>query len=133
MLVSNYKGTLAQKTTYAKSIGFHSRYEASYIIIKHDLGATLDIPLSAISFGDICFAAVPYEMFDTNGMQIKSASQFKSTFVCSCANGRFGYIPSELSFKNGGYEVYSCRFVSGTGEALANEYISLIEKLINKK
>ena len=133
MLVSNYKGTLAEKTTYAKSIGFHSRYEAGSIITKHDLGATLDMPLSAISFGDICFVAAPYEMFDTNGMEIKAASQFKSTFVCTCANGRFGYIPSELSFKNGGYEVYSCRFVSGTGEALANEYISLIDKLFNKK
>ncbi len=129
MLVSNYDGTLAEKTEYAKSIGFHSRYEASAIITKHNLGESLDMELFALSFGDISFVAVPYEMFDTNGMQVKDASKFKSTFVCTSANGRYGYIASELGFKNGGYEVYSCKFVSGTGEKLANEYIKLLEKL----
>ena len=129
MLVSNYNGTLAEKTEYAKSIGFHSRYEASAIITKHNLGETMDMPISAISFGDISFSAVPYEMFDTNGMDVKNASKFKSTFICTSANGRFGYIASDLGFQNGGYEVYSCKFVRGTGEALANEYIKLLEKL----
>lgn len=129
MLVSNYNGTLAEKTEYAKSIGFHSRYEAGAIITKHNLGESLDMELFALSFGDISFVAVPYEMFDTNGMQVKDASKFKSTFVCTSANGRYGYIASELGFKNGGYEVYSCKFVNGTGEELANEYIKLLAKL----
>ena len=129
MQVSNYNGTLAEKTEYAKSIGFHSRYEASAIITKHNLGETVDMPISAFSFGDISFVAAPYEMFDTNGMEIKNASKFKSTFICTSANGRFGYIASDLGFQNGGYEVYSCKFVRGTGEALANEYIKLLEKL----
>ena len=133
MLVSNYDGTFAEKTTYAKSIGFHSRYEAGSIITKHNLGESQDMPISALSFGDISFCAVPYEMFDTNGMEVKNASKFKSTFICTSANGRFGYIASDLGFQNGGYEVYSCRFVRGTGEEIANEYISLLEKLYNQK
>ena len=133
MQVSNYNGTLAEKTEYAKSIGFHSRYEAGAIITKHNLGETVDMPISALSFGDISFVAAPYEMFDTNGMEIKDASKFKSTFVCTSSNGRHGYIASDLGFQNGGYEVYSCKYVRGTGEELANEYIKLLEKLYNKK
>ncbi len=133
MQVSNYNGTLAEKTEYAKSIGFHSRYESGALITKHNLGESMDIPISAISFGDISFCAVPYEMFDTNGMEVKNASQFKSNFICTSANGRFGYIASDLGFQNGGYEVYSCKFIRGTGEELANEYINLLEKLYNQK
>ena len=91
------------------------------------------INLSAISFGDISFVSAPYEMFDTNGMEIKQASPFKVTFVCAYTNGSEDYIPSALAFSHGQYEAYKCLFEEGTGEILANKLISMLQTLDKKK
>ncbi len=106
--------------------GFDGYYDTSFTIVRSELGATLDVPLNAISFGDIAFAAYPYEMFDTNGKEVRDASPFKTTFICTLSGGAFGYIPSQLGYSHGGYETYNCRFVGGTGEALAQESIRLL-------
>lgn len=103
---------------WARSIYLQGYPSGSYII-----------NLSAISFGDISFVSAPYEMFDTNGMEIKSASPFKVTFVCAYTNGSEGYIPSALAVPHGQYEVYASLFEAGTGEILANKLIDMLKKL----
>ena len=54
----------------------------------------LDVHLPSVSIGDVVFAFAPYEMFDTNGVQIKGG-------------------------QNGGYSVDSCWFLPGSGELFA--------------
>ena len=114
-----------------QKFGYNSKYHITSIIRKAGLPKTVDLPISAISFGDISFAAAPYEMFDTNGMYIKENSQFKTTFVCAYTNGHFGYIASELGYKNGGYEAYISRFEAGTGELVANKLVEMLNKQYN--
>ena len=121
------------KYELAKKLGFHSKYEAIAIVRKYGLGDTEALPLTAISFGDLAFATTPYEMFDTNGMQVKDGSPFKMTFMCTCTNGHFGYIPSNLGYENGGYEAYSSRFVCGTGELVADKLVEMLIKQYNNK
>jgi hypothetical protein len=99
--------------------------------LRGGTNGVLDIPLSAISIGDIGFVSAPYEMFDTNGIAVKSESPFKMTFVCAYTNGDYGYIPSSLAYSHGGYEVSSCCFVSGTGEELANKMVSMLKEIKN--
>ena len=72
-------------------------------------------------------------MFDTNGMYIKENSQFKTTFVCAYTNGHFGYIASELGYKNGGYEAYISRFEPGTGELVADKLVEMLNSQYNAK
>ncbi len=111
--------------------GFDGNYDASFVLVRSKLGETLDAPLNAISFGDIAFTGSPYEMFDTNGKEIRDGSPFKMTFVCSLSLGALGYIPSALGYSHGGYETYNCRFVSGTGEELAQESVRLLNECKN--
>ena len=111
-----------------KKYGFQSKYEASSIITRHNYGETETFSLSAISFGDLAFASTPYEMFDTNGMQVKEGSPFKMTFMCSCSNGSWSYIAADHAYENGGYEVYNCKFVRGTGEAVVDELLKMLNK-----
>ena len=94
-----------------------------------DNGGVDKLPISAISIGDVAFIAAPYEMFDKNGVDIKTASEFKMTFICGYANGRYGYIPTSEAFPHGEYEVRSCKYVQGTAEQIAQRHISLLEKL----
>ncbi len=98
-------------------------------VTKKNNGGTDKMPISAISIGDVAFIAAPYEMFDTNGMEIKEASEFDMTFICGYANGRYGYMPSSLAFPHGDYEVQQCKYVQGTGEQIANEHIALLKQL----
>ena len=108
--------------------GFNSPYHANAVVNKSNrTEANSTMPLSAVAIGDIGFAVAPYEMFDTNGQQIKSNSSYTMTFVCAYSNGSYGYIPSELSWPNGGYEVDTCKYAKGTGEMLANELVSMLE------
>ena len=108
--------------------GFDGNYDASFTVVRSELGETLDVPLNAISFGDLAFAAYPYEMFHVNGKEVRDASPFKTTFICTLSGGAFGYIPSALGYSHGGYETYNCRFVGGTGEQLAQESIRLLNE-----
>lgn len=108
--------------------GFDGYYDASFTVVRSELGETLDVPLNAVSFGDLAWAAYPYEMFDTNGKEVRDGSPFKTTFICTLSGGAFGYIPSQLGYSHGGYETYNCRFVGGTGEQLAQESIRLLNE-----
>lgn len=111
-----------------KALGFASSYEINAYIDREMLGETQDIPLGAISFGDIAFVSAPYEMFDTNGMEVKAGSPFGTTFVLSCAGGNYDYIPSNLAFPHGGYEVFRCRYVKGTAEQLVDGFHSMLQE-----
>ncbi len=102
---------------------------AKVTVTKKNNGGYDDMPISAISIGDVAFIAAPYEMFDTNGMEIKAASEFDMTFICAYANGRYGYIPSSFAFPHGDYEVQQCKYIAGTGEQIANEHIALLKQL----
>ncbi len=114
-----------------KAKGFTDEREMKGIISRYSLlyeqnTTTVPFPFTAVSIGDIGFAAAPYEMFDTNGMEIRAASPYKMTFICAYTNGHMGYIPSALAFPNGGYEVFTCKYTPGIGEEFAGELVRLL-------
>lgn len=110
--------------------GYNSPYHASAVVSRSrrtETSSTMDI--SALAIGEIGFAVAPYEMFDTNGMQIKEGSPYAMTFICAYSCGRYGYIPSSIAWEAGGYEVDTCKYVKGTGELLADEFAGLLNQI----
>ncbi len=58
----------------------------------------------------MAFIGISVEMLTEIGMEIKSASPFKYTFVITHCNGASGYlVPAEL-YKEGGFELRVCPF-----------------------
>ena len=112
-----------------KPYGIHSPYHAITICKHAALPPVRDVTMTAFSIGDAAFAAAPYEMFDTNGMQIKQGSPFAMTFVCSCANAHLGYVPSAYACAHGCYEADITYLAPGSGEKLAMEFIRMLCKL----
>lgn len=127
---AGYEDTAEGLSLMAK-YGFDGYYDASFTVVRSELGESLDVPLNAVSFGDLAWTAYPYEMFHENGKEVRDASPFKTTFICTLSGGAFGYIPSQLGYSHGGYETYNCRFVGGTGEQLAQESIRLLNECKN--
>ncbi len=88
-----------------------------------------NIPLYALSCGDIAFACAPGEIFDTNGLEVKTASPFKFTFYIEQTGGAFGYFPSKLAWSHGGYELATTSGAEGTAENISAGLIDLLNKL----
>lgn len=114
-----------------KKYGFSSKYAATAVVTRSNLGETLDMDFFAVSFGDIAFTSVPFEQFDTNGQEVRAASPFPVTFTLSITNGANGYVPSALAYPHGGYEVGQTKFVAGSGEEFAREQIRLLNECKN--
>ena len=94
------------------------------------LGQEGGFNLHAYAAGDISFATVPAEIFSSTGQQIREGSPYAVTFVLTCANGGYGYIPSEFAYTCfASYEAGISSFASGTAETLEREYISMLTEL----
>ncbi len=119
----------AAATAVGVPYGIQSPYHANAIITRMNMPATGTLPLSAFCVGELGFAVAPYEMFDTNGQEIREGSPFAHTFVLTCSNGAYSYIPSMEGVNNQTYEANLCRYVPGTGEMLAQEYVKMLEQL----
>ena len=112
-----------------KKYGFNSQYHAKYVVAKAKLGKSYNFEIFTLAFGDVGFIGAPYEMFDTNGMEMKEGSPFEMTIVSTIANGGEGYIPSQLGYDHGGYSVDTSYLVPGTGEQLRDAYLSMLNQL----
>ncbi len=117
----------------ATSGQIHEFRHAEAIVAKAKEGPTRDIDIPVISFGDIGITGGPYEMFDTNGMQIKEAAPMAMTIICNMANGSIGYVPSQLGYDNGGYSTDITRLAPGSGEKLAQVMIDTLTQHHNNQ
>lgn len=120
----------AKTAYYGNQFGIHSLQHANRIIANARLGETAEIDLFAWSFGDVSGIVTEYEMFDTNGMEVKEGSPFAKTFIIGYSYpAQQGYIASALAYQNGGYEVDNGLYAPGTGEELVEEYLKMLKEL----
>lgn len=119
--------TALEKEQVIKDYNLDTEHDVTAIQYRTKYGETHDIPLTAISFGEIAFATAPYEMFDTNGLDIRNGVPFKTTFICSLTNGNLGYFPDSDIWDNKGYEVVASRFEKGHAELCANTLIDMLK------
>ena len=129
--VNTARGAGKSFTELLHKYDFVSKYQATAVIMRKGLGEHPEIPFTAISCGDIAFVSAPYEMFDTNGQEVRAASPFKTTFICSLTNGSFGYVPSAQAVPHGSYEVIITYFEYGSAEKFAAEMIRLLNECKN--
>ena len=118
----------ATGNTLAREYGFSSVYHAGAVIRRKDYAQTCTMELNACSVGEISFIAAPYEMFAAHGSYIKDHTPFEMTFVMSCCNGSNSYLPTNLAFDYGCYESFTGNFVRGTGDDLAQNFVSMLEQ-----
>ena len=121
----------------------NSAYQASAVVSKAASGDTKGLSYTVITVGDIAFTAHPYEMFDTNGMELREGTvgndhyaaedqlenPYEMHFVTSLSNGSEGYIPSYDGFTNGGYERDTTKYAQGTGELIVGDVLHVLNDL----
>ena len=78
---------------------------------------------------DTAIVCLPAEIFVEFGLAIKKASPFKQTLVITICNDRPAYVPTLKAFTEGSYEVINSRLKPGSGEAMVETAIKLLNGL----
>lgn len=86
-------------------------------------------PISVARVGEVAFVGLGGEVFCEFGKAIKAASPFPHTFVLTHCNSWAGYVPTQSSYAEGGYEVLTSPFALGAGERLVEEVRKLLREL----
>ncbi len=127
--ITSLKKNSPESNALVAKYGFASYDEASFAVYYGSCVPTMEIPFTAIGFGDLAFVSAAYEMFHKHGSYIRDAATdlgYKTTFVCTLAHGVNGYVPTAIAYEHGGYETWNCRFVPGSGEKFADEIVRLL-------
>jgi len=92
--------------------------------------AFFDLPLIAISVGNIAFIGIPGEPFSKVGIELKANNEeFDMVLPCALTNGSKGYFPAKDAYDEGGYETATSRFKAGVAEIIIEEGTKLIKSL----
>lgn len=86
------------------------------------------INFSAIRMGNIVMAGISGELFTEMGMNVKKRSTGSTTIMTHC-NGASGYICTDVSYKEGGYEPRVSRLMPGSETNFENILVELIAGL----
>ena len=102
-----------------------------YSLQSRTNGKSSSIPLTVFSIGDVAFLSAGYEMFGTSSLELKAHSAFKMTFIVTCSNGDFKYMPTLETFTyESCYETGSATLhVKGTAEKLVAQYKTMLDQL----
>ncbi len=112
--------------------GIAYKYEPGIIIRRAGLPETEEMELATVAIGDLAMGFFPFEMFDTNGKQLRDASPYKMTFPCGYSLNYRGYMPSCTAVPHGCYEVFMCRYIAGTGESVVLALLENFQKMKNQ-
>ncbi len=77
-------------------------------------GPNETIRLTVLKIGPIVLAGISGELMTEIGYYIKNVSPFRYTFVVTHCNGSNGYLCTDLSYQEGGYEPMVSRTMPGT-------------------
>jgi len=104
--------------------------------LKPEQGKTRETFVQTILIGDVAIVGVPAEYFTIFGVNIKSRSPFKYTYVAELANDWIGYLPNLEGHELGGYQTWMglhSYAEPGTGERVADTVVGMLEELAQQK
>jgi neutral ceramidase len=92
------------------------------------VGSHLPVEVTVITLGDqLAIVCLPGEVFVELGLAIKQASPFRTTLVVHLANSvETIYLPTQVAYAGGSYEVTNSTVQPGSGERLAQTAVRLL-------
>lgn len=118
-----------KKLEMANEAGICLFAEPGIILRRAGLPENEEMELAAVALGDLGMGFFPFEMFDTNGKQLRAVSSFPMTFPCGYSLNYRGYMPANTAVPHGGYEVFMCRYVPGTGESVVLKLAAMLKDI----
>lgn len=88
---------------------------------------SIELPISAVTFGDVAWAHLPVELFVSLGRRITAAGVHPVTRVVGYTDGYFGYVVDAEAA--GGYEAMSSYFDPARSDQLVDAAIALLHQM----
>jgi hypothetical protein len=79
-------------------------------VMKDFKNTTIPVPVTAIRIDEFTWVTFPGEMFHEIGKAVKASTHAPCPFLVGYSNGSVGYLPTQQSHSEGGYEPTSTRF-----------------------
>ena len=95
-------------------------------VIENFRNTTLDVPTTAIRIDQFTWVTFPGELFHEIGKNIKLITHARFPFIAGYCNGSLGYLPTQQSHSEGGYEPWSTSF----DPVAEKTFIKGVEKLV---
>jgi len=93
--------------------------------------ADVEIYLSVLKVGAVVFAGISGEVMTEIGMKIKKQSPYSHTVVVTHCNGSAGYLVTDNTYTEGGYEAMVSRTMPGTAGQIMDNLNQMIRSLSN--
>ena len=122
-------GDAAKCNSWAKELGYQSVYVARAVLERLGLPKYHEIELNAIRLGELAWATVPGEMFDTCGAYVKDNSPVENTIMMPYCNGAYGYFPTIPAIDYGCYEAATRKYARGSAEEMAENLVEMLREL----
>jgi neutral ceramidase len=122
--ISTARPNKAQIKLVHKDITCPRKYAA---VVADFRNTTLDIPTTAIRIDQFTWVTFPGELFHEIGKNVKSMTHARFPFLVGYCNGCLGYLPTQQSHSEGGYEPWSTQF-----DPVAEKiFVKGVEKLLS--
>lgn len=93
---------------------------------SYEGGPDVEIRLAVLKIGELVLCGISGEVMTEIGMEIKKQSPYSGTLVITHCNGSSGYICTDKSFTEGGYEIQVTELMPGVEKPLVKKIIDMI-------
>ncbi|TCC40379.1 hypothetical protein [Kribbella speibonae] len=91
-----------------------------------DLPPALDLPVSTVTMGDVCWINLPVELFAVHGVCLQADSTHPITRVIGYTDGYYGYVVDPSAAEAGTYEALITFFDQPTTNTLLTETATFV-------
>ena len=95
----------------------------------YEPGPDVTVRLTTLQIGPIVLVGISGEVMTDIGMQIKEQSPYKSTVVITHCNGSSGYLVTDETYDQGGYEAMATRVMAGAEQSIISHVLDMIYSL----
>jgi len=112
----------------AKNPGMDLPFDLNYYAHTNETGTTMvSLPIRFLKINeDVAIWSAPIELFCEISNEIRNRSPFPFTFYFGYTNGYLGYLPTESSWKHGGYETTVSPFTPSADRDLTESVVSYL-------
>ncbi|TDD57075.1 hypothetical protein E1263_24830 [Kribbella antibiotica] len=91
-----------------------------------ELPVELELPVSVVTLGDVCWVNLPVELFALHGAVLQERSSYPITRVVGYTDGYFGYVVDPAAAEAGVYEALITYFDQPTTDQLLTETATFV-------
>ncbi len=95
----------------------------------YDQGGYIPMNIQAMRIGETTLVSVPVEPFAELALAIKERSTADNTVFSGFSNGHYAYLPTDIAYEEGGYEVGVSPFAPGSAGLTVEACLEAVEDL----